>query len=131
MIQELYLKRSVKIRKEYLKIVNDINRYDKIAKDLISSLTGRTSELEELLKSLNENKISNPEAAKQELHNIIMQAEDDMNKVDLSIDALNKQIENLQKDELSLYREIRQTYFNLTDEEIRNQVQDHLRKLNL
>jgi hypothetical protein len=131
MIQELYLKRAVKIRKEYLKIVNDINRYDKIAKDLASSLTGRTSELESLLKSLNENKISNPEVAKQELHNILMQTEDDMNKVDLSIDALNKQIENLQKDELSLYREIRKTYFNLTEEEIKNQVQEHLRKLNI
>jgi|APCry1669189883_1035261.scaffolds.fasta_scaffold16042_2 hypothetical protein len=131
MIQELYLKRAVKIRKEYLKIVNDINRYDKVAKDLAASLTGRTSELEDLLKKLNENKISNPEAAKQELHNILMQTEDDMNKVDLSISALNKEIENLQKDELSLYREIRQTYFNLTDEEIRNQVQDYLKKLNL
>ena len=131
MIQELYLKRAVKIRKNYLRIINDLKRYDKIAKDLSESLSGRMGELENLLKKINESKISNADVAKQELHTILIQAEDDMNKVDLSIDALNKQIEDLQKDEMSLYREIKQTYFNLTDDEIKNQVQDHLKKLNL
>ena len=131
MIQELYLKRAVKIRKDYLKIKNDLTRYDKIAKDLSDSLSGRLGELEDLLKKINERKISNPDIAKQELHSILMQTEDEMNNVELSVDALNKGIEELHKDEISLYREIKQTYFNLTDEEIKDQVQSYLKKLNL
>ena len=49
MIQEIYLKRAIKIRKEYLKIVKDINSYELIAKDLITCISDRKKELEDLL----------------------------------------------------------------------------------
>ena len=90
MIQEIYLKRAIKIRKEYLKIVKDINSYELIAKDLITCISDRKKELEDLLESLNQNKIHNADVARQKLDEIVLKTEDDMNKIDTSIDDLNK-----------------------------------------
>lgn len=131
MIQSLYLKRAASIRKEYLSIIRDIESYEKIAKELSDSISQRTKELESLLENLNGNRVSNADSAKQELHNIMIQTEDDMNKVDKSIDTLSLKIERLKNDEMVLYREIKQSYFNLTDEEIKSEIQEHLKKLNL
>ena len=131
MIQSLYLKRAASIRKEYLSIIRDIESYEKIAKELSDSISQRTKELESLLENLNGNRVSNADSAKQELHNIMIQTEDDMNKVDKSINKLSLKIERLKNDEMVLYREIKQSYFNLTDDEIKSEIQEHLKKLNL
>ena len=61
----------------------------------------------------------------------MVQTEDDVNKVDVSIDKLNSKIEKLKQDEINLYKEIKNVYYQLSDEEIREQVQTHLKKLNL
>lgn len=131
MIQELYLKRAASLRKDYLKIMTDIQSYENIATQLSSALETRTSNLEELLEKLNLNKISNPDIAKQELHSIMVEIEDDINKVDISIDSLNKKMDKLKEDEMILYKEIKKNYFDLSDEEIKNQIQSYLKKLNL
>lgn len=131
MISELYLKRAVTLRKEYLKIITDIERYEKIAQSLSHSISSRTKDLENLLERLNQNKIHNADMAQQELQNIMVQTEDDINKVDVSIDKLNLQIENLAKEEVLLFKEIKNVYYQLSDEEIKSQVQTHLKKQNL
>ena len=131
MISELYLKRAVKIRKEYIKLVNDIQTYEKIAHDLISSISDRKSDLENLLDSLNQKRISNPDVAKQKLDEIIVQTEDDMNKVDASIEAINKKMDRLREDEVYLYKEIKSVYSDFTDDEIRKFIFEELKKQNL
>lgn len=131
MISELYLKRAVTLRRDYLKIMNDLENYEKIAKSLSFSISSRTRDLESLLERLNQNKINNADAAQQELQNIMVQTEDDINKVDVSIDKLNSKIEKLRNDEILLYKEIKNVYYELSDEEIKSQIQTHLKKLNL
>lgn len=131
MISELYLKRAVKIRKEYIKLVNDIQTYEKIAQDLISSISERKSDLENLLDSLNQKRISNPDVAKQKLDEIIVQTEDDMNKVDASIEVINKKMDKLREDEVYLYKEIKSVYSDFTDDEIRKFIFEELKKQNL
>jgi uncharacterized membrane protein len=130
MIQEIYLKRAIKIRKEYLKIVKDIHSYELIAKDLITCISDRKKELEDLLESLNQNKIHNADVAKQKLDEIVLKTEDDMNKIDTSIDDLNKKMDKLREEEMYLYREIKQVYSDLPDEQIRNYIQEALKKQN-
>lgn len=131
MISDLYLKRAVKIRKEYIKLVNDIQTYEKIAHDLISSISERKSDLENLLDSLNQKRISNPDVAKQKLDEIIVQTEDDMNKVDASIEVINKKMDKLREDEVYLYKEIKSVYSDFTDDEIRKFIFEELKKQNL
>jgi predicted MarR family transcription regulator len=131
MIQEIYLKRAIKIRKEYLKIVKDINSYELVAKDLITCISDRKKELEDLLESLNQNKIHNADVARQKLDEIVLRTEDDMNKIDTSIDDLNKKMDKLREEEIYLYREIKQVYSDLSDEQIRTYIQEALKKQNL
>jgi len=131
MIQEIYLKRAIKIRKEYLKIVKDINSYELVAKDLITCISDRKKELEDLLESLNQNKIHNADVARQKLDEIVLRTEDDMNKIDASIDDLNKKMDKLREEEIYLYREIKQVYSDLSDEQIRTYIQEALKKQNL
>lgn len=131
MISELYLKRAVKIRKEYLRLVNDIETYEKIAHDLISSISERKSDLEKLLDSLNQKRISNPDLAKQKLDEIIVQTEDDMNKVDRSIEDINKKMDKLKEEEVYLYKEIKSVYSDFTDDQIRKFIFEELKKQNL
>lgn len=131
MIQELYLKRAASIRRDYIKIMTDIRSYENIATQLSSSLEARMNDLQGLLNKINDNKVANPETSKNELHNIMIQIEDDINKVDTSIDSLNQKIDKLKEDEVSLYNEIKKSYFNLSDEEIKNEIQSYLKKLNL
>jgi len=131
MISELYLNRAVKIRKEYLKLIKDINSYEKIANDLITSISDRKKDLEDLLENLNQHKISNVDVARQKLDEIVLRTEDDMNKVDASIDSLNKKMDKLREEEIYLYKEIKQVYSDIPDEEIRNHIQEALKKQNL
>lgn len=131
MISELYIKRAIKIRKEYLKLVKDIHSYERIAHDLVSSISDRKQDLENLLESLNKNQITNADIAKQKLDEIMIKTEDDMNKVDASIDSLNKKMDRLREEEIYLYKEIKQVYSDIPDEEIRNYIQESLKKQKL
>jgi|688.fasta_scaffold145642_2 hypothetical protein len=131
MISELYIKRAVKIRKEYLRLVKDINSYETIAHDLISSISNRKKDLENLLESLNQNRITNADIAKQKLDEIVIQTEDDMNKVDATIDSLNKKMDKLREEEMYLYREIKQVYSDISDNDLKNYIQEALKKQNL
>ena len=131
MISELYIKRAVKIRKEYLILVKDINSYETIAHDLISSISNRKKDLEDLLESLNQNRITNADIAKQKLDEIVIQTEDDMNKVDATIDSLNKKMDKLREEEMYLYREIKQVYSDISDNDLKNYIQEALKKQNL
>lgn len=131
MISELYIKRAVKIRKEYLKLVKDINSYESIAHDLISSISDRKKDLENLLESLNQNRITNADIARQKLDEIVLQTEDDMNKVDATIDSLNKKMDKLREEEMYLYKEIKQVYSDIPDVDLRNYIQEALKRQNL
>lgn len=131
MISELYIKRAVKIRKEYLKLVKDINSYESIAHDLISSISDRKKDLENLLESLNQNRITNADIARQKLDEIVLQTEDDMNKVDVTIDSLNKKMDKLREEEMYLYKEIKQVYSDIPDVDLRNYIQEALKRQNL
>lgn len=127
MISDLYLKRALKIRKEYLIIKNDINRYEQIAKDLIISLDKSKDGFKELLESLKSSKITNPEVAKQKLESLVLNTENDMNKVESSVNELNKKIDKLRDDEINLYKEITRTYTDLNTEEIKKEIQEYIK----
>lgn len=131
MINELYLTKAATIRKNYLKLISDIDSYEKLASGLANSIQVRTTELESLLESLNSGKIKGVDSAKDELHKIMVSAEQDVQHVDKSINEIEKKMEKLRGDELSLYRDIKQTYIELSDSQIKSEIDEYLKKLNL
>ena len=131
MINELFLKKATNIRKDYLSVMKNLNAYEKIAVDLSKSIESKMKDLEKLLEKINSNKISNEEAAKEELHKVVINIEQDMINVTKSVDNLNKKMDKLAKDEQDLYKEIKQNYSSLTDDEIAKKISEHFKKLNI
>jgi len=131
MIQEIFLKRAANIRKEYLTITRDINSYEKNVRDLLGALEQKSTDLESLKNKLDSNRINSPEEAKIELLNIIMEVEDETNRNEKYINNLNKNIEKLKEDELLLFRDIKQRSPEMSDSDIKNEIQSYIKKLNL
>lgn len=128
MISELYLKRALSIRREYLKIRSDINKYEIIASDLVKSLESRKSDFEKILEDLSNNKFKSPDEAKNKIHEAILKTEEDMNRIDKSVNDLNKRIDLLKEDEINLYKEIKKSYSDLSDDDIKKSVSEYISK---
>ena len=127
MIQEIFLKRAYNIRKEYLGIRNNIDDYEKNIKLLLKKLEEKAVSLQDLKDKIDSNKINDPEMAKSELLKIMMELEDEINSNDGYINRLNTNIDRLKEDEISLFRDIKQRYPEMTDIEIKNEVQDYIK----
>jgi len=129
MINDLFLKKALNISKEYLMITNDINMYEKMVSEILNSLDSNSKELEDLKEKINSNKITDIEFAKSEMLNIIINLEDDTNKTGKHINILNERIEKLRKDEVDLYREIREKYPEMFDDDIKEEIQSYIKSL--
>ena len=127
MINQLYLKRAENIRRDYLKLVTELNNYDKMAKQLAESLQLRVGQLNDLYKEIDSEKVSNVEAAKDKLNTIMINLERDVNSIDGKIRKIDQEMDQLRKDEDQLYKELKQKY-NTSDEELKNEINQHLKK---
>jgi len=131
MIQEIFLKRAALIRKEYLSTQKKTIDYEKSLKQLIGMIDTTSKDLDDFLEKLNSNYLNEPEEAKQGLLKIFMNLEDEYNKTSKSIDGAEEIIEKLKKQEIELFKDIKQRYPEMTDGQIRNEIQDYINKLKL
>jgi chromosome segregation ATPase len=130
MISEIYLKRALRIRTEYLSIVNDIKTYENLYIELVAAIERTMKDSKSLLDDINAKKISNIDSAQKELANIMNSLELDANKIDKSITDLNKKIEKLSISEVELYSDIKSKY-DLSDDIIRSNISDYFKKMNI
>jgi len=131
MIQEIFLKRALNIRKEYISIKYNISLYEKNIRDILTILEEKAVDLNDLKINLDQNKINDPEMAKSKLLKIIMELESEINNSETFVNNLNKNIDKLKEDENQLFRDIKQRYPEMIDSEIKNEVQEYIQKLNL
>jgi chromosome segregation ATPase len=131
MIQEIFLRKAFNIRKEYLNIRRNIDSYEENVRNLLNNLQSKAEDLNILKEKLDSNKINDPESAKNELLKIMIELEDDINQNDKYITNLNAKIEDLKEQEQSLFRDIKQRYPDINNNDIKKQVQDYITKLNL
>jgi chromosome segregation ATPase len=130
MISEIYLKRALRIRTEYLNIVNDIKTYENLYIELVAAIERTMKDSKSLLDDINAKRISNIDSAQKELANIMNSLEIDANKIDKSITDLNKKIEKLSISEVELYSDIKSKY-DLSDDIIKNNISDYFKKMNI
>jgi phage I-like protein len=131
MIQEIFLKRAALIRKEYLSTQKKTIDYEKSLKQLIGMIDTTSKDLDDFLEKLNSNYLNEPEEAKQGLLKIFMNLEDEYNKTSKSIDGAEEIIEKLKKQEIELFKDIKQRYPEMSDGQIRNEIQSYIDKLKL
>lgn len=128
MIDEVFLKSAVNIRREYLKISNNMDFYHNKAKDVVSKLEETLEKLEGLKNDYSVTKTETNESAINKIMQILKDVEDEGSRLESLVDPMNKEIEKLSKEEHELYRQIKEKHSNLTDEQILKSVSDRLVK---
>jgi hypothetical protein len=131
MIQEIFLKRAANIRKEFLSIQKDANNYERALNGFVKMIDNTSNNVEDFLERLNSNTLSDPEKAKQDLIEIFVNLENEYNKTSSSIGNVEDKIEHLKKEEITLFRDIKQRYPELSDSQIKSEIQDYIQKLKL
>ena len=131
MIQEIFLKRAVNIRKDYLNLTTDLSTYEKMMRDIVASIGEKHQELVEIKNKIDDTKINSVDSAKGEFLKILIDLESESNTLEKYIDSINEKMDELKKDELELFRDIRQRYPEMSDFEIKSEVQESIKKLNL
>jgi chromosome segregation ATPase len=129
MIQEFLLKKALNIRKEYNKITKDIDVYESMVSGILKSLGKNSEELQDLKNKIDDKKVTDVEFAKNEMLKIILDLEQESNRTGEHINILNQKIENLRKQELNLYREIKEKYPEMSDDKIKQEIQDYIKNL--
>lgn len=128
MISQIYLDRAVKIRKEYLSLNKDASDYKVLVEKLKDKVEETIDGLEELLKNIN---ISSEDEAKEKSLKYLLDLEEETQRIQKVIDPINGKIEELGKEEQSLYEQIKLNYIDLSNEEILSIIQNELKKRNL
>jgi Lhr-like helicase len=124
MIDDFLLQSAVNIRRKYLKVTNNLKLYEDKAKELVSILETTISKLNEL-NSSNNNTTSSDDKV-EGLLKILKDVDEESLRLKYIIDPINKNIEELSKEEVVLYNTIKEKYIDLSDDEIIKEIQNRL-----
>ena len=134
MVDEVFLQNAVRIRRTYLKMTNNMDLYQKKAKEIVGKLDETLIKIDNLQKVAEEDK-KNSVVGNQNLLNDLLGI---LNDIDIEgksledlVSPLNQEIEKLGLEEQELYRQIKEKHYDLTDEQIIESVKDRLIKENL
>lgn len=134
MVDEVFLQNAVRIRRTYLKMTNNMDMYQKKAKEIVDKLDETLIKIDNLQKVAEESK-KNSGVGGQGLLNDLLGI---LNELDIEgksledlVSPLNQDIEKLALEEQELYRQIKEKHYDLTDEQIIKSVKDRLIKENL
>lgn len=131
MIDESFIKAAIKIRRQYLKLTNNLNFYKRKAEDVISNLQDIVDKIEKIQKEAETQKNTNNDAIVVQLTKILTDIESEGRVVESLIDPLNQEIEKLGLEEQELWRNIKSKYPNNSDDEIVEYVRKRLIEENL
>ena len=131
MIDEKYLQKAIRIRRTYLKLINNMDLYRARATQISENLDKTLKDLDNFQKDLNkkDRKESIDEKTLfEKLLKIIDNIEEEGKRLEKLIEPVNFEIEKLAKEEIELYNQILDGHSNLTEDQIVEKVQDRLIK---
>jgi len=136
MIEENFYKSAIEIRKTYLKLINDMESYRKIAESTMNGLNRSMVEIEKIKKEMKDNRNSKGDNSfSSNVLEKVMKVLDDVElegrKIEDFIDPINRDIEKLAKEEQILYKKICDSNPNLSEDQIVEAVRMRLKKENL
>lgn len=133
MIDEKFLIAAVNIRKTYLRLLSDLDKYHEKAKETLDSLTLIYDKLGKL-----ESDINKPENIKDdnfsgvnEVIKILNDIEEEGKRLESFTEPINKKIEKLALEEQELYKQMCLRHKDMTEDEIIECVRQRLIKENL
>jgi|694.fasta_scaffold53861_5 molecular chaperone DnaK (HSP70) len=128
MISQIFIDRAVGIRKEYLSLNRDAGNYKKLIENLKNKVEDTIGGLEDIIKNISN--LTEDESKQQSLK-FIFDLEEETQKIQKMVDPINEKIQQLVKEEQSLYDQIKLNYIELSNEEILTIIQNELKKRNL
>jgi hypothetical protein len=134
MVDEVFLQNAVRIRRTYLKMTNNMDFYQKKAKEIVDRLDETLIKIDNLQKVAEESKKNSGVGSQgllNELLNILNDIDIEGKSLEDLVSPLNQEIEKLGLEEQELYRQIKEKHYDLTDEQIIESVKDRLIKENL
>lgn len=126
MIDENFLQSAIRIRRNYLKVSNNLGLYRKRADEILKILSESLDKIDELQKQQ-----LNGSSDVLKMINILDDLTKQSDKLEESTNPLNKEIEELAKEEQELYTRIREKHIDLTEEQIVECVRERLIRENL
>lgn len=126
MIDKKYIKSAVRIRKDYLNLMNGLNNYQSQAQTLASDLQNIVTQFTKIQEDIDNKKITKAEDAESKIMKVISELETKMGKITSKITSLDSDVEKLKKEELELYHQIKRKYPQLQDSEIVAEISTHL-----
>ena len=134
MIDDKFLVAAVNIKRKYIELVSNIDKYESKAKLTLEKLNSSLKTVEELLKDIKDPKKVknlNSKDVLENMFNIVEDIENEGVSLEKYVEPLNLEIEKLALEEEELYKIICEKHKNLTEEEIVNIVKERLQKENL
>lgn len=117
MIDEIYVKSAIRIRREYLKISNSMDMYKKRAKEVANNLEDIISDLQKIQEEATRKEFSSSNVI-EDVQKILQEIEDEGKKLESLITPLNKEMEKLGIEEQELWRQIKLKHNDIPDDDI-------------
>jgi phage shock protein A len=131
MISEKFLIKAANIRRDYLKLTNDIDSVEKKIKSIVSFIEGQQDRLDDIKNKVEKGDIKSKESFAEKALMVIMDLEKETASYEAGVDDVNKKIEKLREDEISLFNELKTKYSNIPDKELKSKINEYLKSQNL
>ena len=136
MIDENFYQAAINIRRTYLKLTSNMEKYRNIAESTLKKLQKSLVDVESLQKDMktarkNKQEIESKESTINRIMKILENIEEEGRKLETFIDPINKEIEKLAKEEQILYSKICEKHPTLSEDQIVDAVRQRLKKENL
>ena len=131
MISEKFLIKAANIRRDYLKLTNDIDSVEKKIKSIVSFIEGQQDRLDDIKNKVEKGDIKSKESFAEKALMVIMDLEKETASYEAGVDDVNKKIEKLREDEISLFSELKTKYSNIPDKELKIKINEYLKSQNL
>jgi len=131
MISEKFLIKAANIRRDYLKLTNDIDSVEKKIKSIVSFIEGQQDRLDDIKNKVEKGDIKSKESFAEKALMVIMDLEKETASYEAGVDDVNKKIDKLREDEISLFNELKTKYSNIPDKELKSKINEYLKSQNL
>lgn len=132
MIDEIFYQSAIKIRRQYLKITNNMSFYQNKAKLVSDNLGDIIKRIDDVKESTDpKNSEFSAESAVSELVKILKEVEEEAKRLEEMVEPLNSEMEKLALEEQELWRNIKEKHYNVNEDDIINSVKDRLIRENL
>lgn len=115
MIDYNYINEAIRIRKEYLSNLSNVNELDNIYNELLTEFSNLKTKLE----TIEDKKIKVDE---EYIIKLLEDVDDKINNISNKIKPYNDNINRLNKEQSILYKTIKEKYPKLTDDELYNEL---------